>query len=212
MDALKSSPPPIPIEAAADQAQPAADNTDPFANLAELRLDQSFIQSAGAKKLLTTVPVRKPNKQDWNRVHPGGDYRGNFGLIELKDEREVYFLHPSVAAAVANEAFWATLYTAINRQGVLFLWPVRLPPPEGEGKELEWNKSARKAAELATTRWMRIVANMSLGAYESYEATGSIPDPVWPEYTFNELLKVAFPRDRYVGSLNHPVLKKLRGE
>jgi len=161
-----------------EPSEPAADNTDPFANLAELRLSQSFIQSAGAKKLLTTVPVRKPNKQDWNRTHPGADYRDDFAFIELKEEREMYLLHPNVAAVVANEAFWATLYTAINRQGVLFLWPVRLPPPDG--RELEWNKSARKAAELAMTRWTRLIANMSLGAYEISEQTGAIPEPVWP--------------------------------
>ena len=42
---------------------------DPF-DLANLRLDQSFVETAGVKKLLTTVPVRKPNPQDFVRVHP----------------------------------------------------------------------------------------------------------------------------------------------
>ena len=37
---------------------------DPF-DLNNLRLDQSFVESAGVKKLLTTVPVRKPNPQDF---------------------------------------------------------------------------------------------------------------------------------------------------
>ena len=41
---------------------PAA--ADPF-DLSNLRLDQSFVESAGVKKLLTTVPVRKPNPQDF---------------------------------------------------------------------------------------------------------------------------------------------------
>jgi hypothetical protein len=53
---------------------------------------------------------------------------------------------------------------------------------------------------------------MSLGAYEISEATGSIAEPQWPEHTFQDLLRVAFPRDRFVGSLDHPVLKRLRGE
>jgi hypothetical protein len=54
--------------AAADPIAP--DNTDDPFNLANLRLDQSFVQTAGAQKLLTTIPVRKPNRQDFCRVHP----------------------------------------------------------------------------------------------------------------------------------------------
>jgi hypothetical protein len=35
-----------------------------------LRLSQNFSEATGVKKLVTTVPVRKPNKQDFIRVHP----------------------------------------------------------------------------------------------------------------------------------------------
>jgi|SRR5215469_10978179 len=186
------------------------DNVDPFADLSTLRLSQSFIESAGAKKVLTTVPVRKPNSQDWVRVHPAADYRMEFAFIELKDDRELYLIHPNVAADVSNETFSATLFTAINRQRVVFLWPVRLPA--ADGRELDWHRSARQAAELAMTRWIRVASNMSLRAYEIVEATGNIAEPEWPEHTFQDLLRVAFPRDRFVGSLDHPVLKRLRGE
>jgi len=194
-----------------DGAIASTDNdADPFANLSELRLSQSFIESAGAKKALTTVPVRKPNPQDWVRVHPGVDYRMEFAFIELKDDRELYLIHSNVAADASNETFSATLYTAINRQRVVFLWPVRLPA--ADGRELDWHRSARLGAELAMTRWIRLASNMSLRAYDTYEATGSIADPEWPEHSFQELLRVAFPRDRFVGSPDHPVLKRLRGE
>jgi hypothetical protein len=59
-------------------------------------------------------------------------------------------------------------------------------------------------------RWIRVKANMSLGAYEAYEASGTIPDPTWPDLTYQETLKIAF-RDRYVTGLDHPVVKRLRG-
>ena len=42
---------------------------DPF-NPDNLRLSQSFAETVGVKKLLTTVPVRKPSPQDFVRVHP----------------------------------------------------------------------------------------------------------------------------------------------
>ena len=60
------------------------------------------------------------------------------------------------------------------------------------------------------TRWVRLTANMSLGAYEIFEAAGNIPQPVWPELSFPELLKIAF-RDRLIDRLDHPVVLHLRG-
>ena len=64
---------------------------DPF-DPANLRLSQSFTETVGVKKLLTTVPVRKPSPQDFVRVHEGPEYRENFPIIELKDEREEYIV------------------------------------------------------------------------------------------------------------------------
>jgi hypothetical protein len=100
----------------------------------------------------------------------------------------------------------ATIYTAINRQGVVFLWPVPLPTPDG--RVLEWHRSQAEAASLAS--WVRVQANMSLGAYEIIEAPASIPDPEWPDLPFQELLRIGF-KDKLVDRLDHPVVKRLRG-
>jgi hypothetical protein len=88
-----------------------------------LRLDQSFVETSGVKKLLTTVPVRKPNNQDFVRVHPDEAYRLTAAIIELKDDREVYLVLPHVAHQLPGECSPVVLYTAINRQGATFLWP-----------------------------------------------------------------------------------------
>jgi hypothetical protein len=58
--------------------------------------------------------------------------------------------------------------------------------------------------------WVRITANMSLGAYDIYEATGNLPDPVWPDLPFPDLLRIAF-RDRIVDRVDHPLIQRLRG-
>jgi hypothetical protein len=42
---------------------------DPF-DPARLRLSQAFGEQAGVKKVLTTVPVRKPDRQSFIRTHP----------------------------------------------------------------------------------------------------------------------------------------------
>jgi len=180
---------------------------DPF-DLSNLRLSQSFTETAGVKKLLTIVPVRKPNPQDWVRVHPGSEYRENFPLIELKDEREEYVVAASLVPELVGEFVSKTLYTTVNRQGVVSLWPVRLPDPDG--REMEWHRSAREAAELATTRWVRCKANRSLGAYDIFQAEAYIAEPTWPDLTFQEVIRIAF-RDRLITSMDHPVIKRLRG-
>jgi hypothetical protein len=117
------------LEENPDTAKPEAPH-DPL-DLANLRLDQNFVEATSVKKLLTTVPVRKPGKQDFVRVHPSSDYRSTLALIELKDDREMYVVTPSIAQELPGEYFSAVLYTAINRQGVVFLWPARLPAEDG---------------------------------------------------------------------------------
>jgi hypothetical protein len=181
---------------------------DVFDDLSQLRLDQNFVETAGVKKLLTTVPVRKPNPQEFVRVHPDPRYRETFAVIELKEERELYLVTPAVANELPGEFFMATLYTAVNRQGVVFLWPVRLPG--ADGRILEWHRSAAEAAERAMKTWVRVKANMSLGAYEIFEAPNTASEPQLPTVSYNELLRIAL-RDRLVANLDHPIVKRLRG-
>ncbi len=146
--------------------------------MASLCLSQDFTETVGVKKLLTTIPARRPNSQEFVRVHPSPDYRRNFLCIDLKDDRETYVVRPEIAPELVGETVMKTIYTAITSLSVVFLWPVTIPPPDG--KTNEWWRSAREAAELAITRWIRMRADMNLGAYQIYAAEGQIPDPEWP--------------------------------
>ena len=186
---------------------PSTAAPDPF-DLASLRLNPSFIETAGVKKLLTTVPVKKPSPQDFVRVHSAPEFRENFAMVDLKDDREEYLVHQTILPELTGEVVYKTVFTAVNRQGVVFLWPIRLPAPDD--RKTEWPRSAREAAELAMTRWVRMKANMSLGAYEITVAESVMADPVWPELSYPELVRVAF-RDRIITTLDHPVIKRLRG-
>jgi hypothetical protein len=180
---------------------------DPF-DLENLRLSQSFAETAGVKKLLKTVPVHKPSAQDFVRVHPSPDFRMSAPIVELKDDREEYIVAKDLVSELVGEFVSKILFTAINRQGVTFLWPVRLPDPDG--KDFEWWRSMREAADLATAQWVRVKANKHLGAYEMFVAESTMSEPVWPEASFQDLVKLAF-RDRLITKLDHPVIKRLRG-
>ena len=186
-----------------------SDNTpNPF-DPAALRLDQSYADTVGVKKLLTTVPVRRPNRQDFVRVHPAPEYRLTpAAIIEVKEDREVYLVTPDMAQALPGEFATVTLFTTINRQGTLHLWPVKLPNPVG--RHNEWHRSAAEGAERAMKKWVRVTASMSLGAYEIFEASGDLPDPVWPDFSFQEILKIAF-RDRIVDRDDHALVQRLQG-
>jgi hypothetical protein len=180
---------------------------DPF-DPANLRLNQAFTETVGVKKLLTTVPVRKPSPQDFVRVHPNHEFRNNFPIVELKDEREEYIVTASLVPELADEFVTKTLFTAINRQGTVFFWPVRLPSPEG--KDLDWWRSAREAATTAMEDWVRVKANMGLGAYDIYKAESIKSEPEWPPLGFWDLIKIAF-RNNLIDRIDHPVIERLRG-
>jgi hypothetical protein len=173
-----------------------------------LRLSQDFAKAAGVKKLLNIVPVRKPSNQDFVRTHPSSEYQITTAIIELKEDGEIFLVAPELRNELAAEYLPMKLFTAINRQGTLFLWPCKLP--RSDGRTNRWSDSCLDGAEQAQTRWLRISADMSVGAYQFYEPIDKLPDPEWPGYTFGEILKVAFS-SRHIDSLNHPIVKRLRG-
>lgn len=182
-------------------------NTVDTLSVAALRLPQDFGSAAGVKKVLTTVPFRKPNGQLFFRVHP--EWQLNAAILQLKDDGENYVVAPALYAELAQEVRAKRVYTGVTREGTVFLWPVNLESEDGRLDS--WSQSAHKAAEIAVKGWVRMVANRSTGGYDVYEAVGQLGEPSWPEMSFDEVAKLAF-QDRFIDSLSHPILKALRGE
>ncbi len=191
----------------ADAPQPSS-STDLF-DLDGLRLRQDFNLASEVKKALITVPCRKPGRQEFVMVHPDKDYQIETMTIELTEDREIYLVDPKLWSALPGELKPKALFTTMNREGVLSIWPVNLPV--GDGKVLEWTSSQLQAAAMAKKGWIRMQANMSLGAYEVFQALGDLPPPNWPTISFQEILKIAF-KNHFIDSLDHDVLKRLRGE
>lgn len=199
------SPPLPPPPPASTSAVP-----DPF-DPASLRLTQDFQATGGVQKHVTTVPVRKPTKEEFVRVRPEPEYILDTLVLELKESREMYLIAPALRDELASESTVGPrrLMTAINRQGVLFIWPLKLPA--ADGRQDKWSESALEAAEKAKTEWVRVQADMSLGAYVFYTPIGEVPPPEWPQITFAAALRLAF-RTAFIDSDDHIVLRRLRGE
>lgn len=191
------------------------ESPDPFSNIEELRVSQEHIEAVGLKKQLLTVPVRKPSKEWFVRVHPDPAYRFETAVIELKEDGEIYLVDKSLWSELLGEStfHFKVFFTAISRPGnVPFLWPVRMPGEDG--KIDSWNRSATEIAlSIATNEWTRCVSNRHLGAYEPHiaSATKSWGEPEWPDLSFAEIMRLAF-RNSFVDSVDHPVLRRLRGE
>ncbi len=174
-----------------------------------LRIGQSFGIETAVRRVIAAIPVRKPNRQEFFRVHPSEEMRLAVAVLDLREEGQTFIVEPSLLPDLPGETVPKMLHTTITRQNVLMLWPVRLP--DEHGRLDEWNASAHEAAQRAETSWVRIASNRSLGAYEVYEALGQFPDPEWPPLSFERLLEIAF-RGRKIDSLDHSVLRRLRGE
>jgi hypothetical protein len=178
-----------------------------FADLDALRLSPDAAAVAGTSEILSHVPIRKPNRHEFFRTRSEPEFWFGTGIFEDKEEREVFFVTPGMREALVGEIKPVLLVPAMTRQGVLLLWPLKLPT-DGPGRS--WAETARQAAELAKAKWVRLVPDMGLGGYRIFMAEGSLPEPEWPHKPLDEILQIAF-RDRIVDSENHPVVRRLRG-
>jgi hypothetical protein len=195
----------------ANTAQPAADPPpDPF-DPANLRLSQNFLSSGAVKRHLTTVPVRKPTREEFVRIRPEAEYTLDTLVLELKDSREIYVIAPALPDELATEPTVSPrrLHTAISRQGTLFLWPAKLPPSDGRADR--WSESMLEIVEAAKTDWIRVQSDMGVGAYVYSTPVATLPPPDWPTIALPEILRLAF-KHNYIDTLDHPVLRRLRGE
>lgn len=193
---------------AAPPPAPAAAPPDPF-DPAALRLGADYSAGLGVKKVISTIPVRKPSKQEWFRVRPGEDWRIQTAIFEAEEGREIYLVDRALWTDLAGEIHPALLLVCVNRAGDLFLWRAKLPGEDGRSNT--WTESALRIAAAAERQWARMVANMGAGLYEHYQPAIDLPDPEWPALTLPEILRIAF-RDRFITTLDHPLVRQLRGQ
>jgi hypothetical protein len=175
----------------------------------EVRFSQDFEGMIGIKKEISIVPVRKPGRQDWFQVNPDEKWHSQFALIEIKEDRETYLVTKEVYPELVGEYIPKYIFTCQTRQGVTFFWPVKMPGPDGRLDS--WNQSALRIVNEYVGRWIRVVSNMGVGGYDVYTTEAEFPPPVWPSEGFHSLLKKAF-RDKIVDRLDHPIIKRLRGQ
>jgi hypothetical protein len=178
-------------------------------DLKSLRLSANYGATIGVKKILTNIPVGKPKKTQFFRVHESVDMTFPTLILEIKETRETYLVYPDVAQVISELVRPVMLLVAIDRQNNIFIIPVPLPGESGTRNQ--WHESLAQAAEMSKKKWVRIVANMHIGSYEVQVATGVLAEPDWPEENLDELIKIAF-RGKIISDANHPIVQSLLGE
>jgi hypothetical protein len=184
-------------------------NSNLITDLNALRLSQDFESTAGVKKILATIPVRKPDRQSWIRVHPDEEMRIETAVLEYKEERATYLVDRPLWGDLRNELIPKVIFIVIDTLGQVSMWPIKMPV--ADGRIDEWNRSAMRGAIEAQKHWVRIAADQGKGAYDIFCAEIQRPEPQWPDKTLQELLQIAF-KDRFIKSMDHPVVLRLLGK
>src|SRR5262245_45221702 len=198
---------------------PSADSTSvngpsighsPELDLEQFRIDQDFASHIQTRKAAVSVSVRRPDRQHWVYVHPERDWRASVAVLEDKANQRTYVVVPEIVPEVTSDLVPKLLVAYATRQGNTSLWPIRMP--DENGRLDTYNESALSIIEQYSGQWIRVLPNQIDRCYDVLAMPPiEQPSPKWPEGGFKQLFSLAF-KNRVIGTINHPVLRALRGE
>ncbi len=178
-------------------------NSDIFDNIDNIRLGKDYLEDIATKPPQNITVMKKPNTQCFFRLNP--EWTIYVGVLWYPTNPEPYFVSPSIVDQIEDEVVRCQLFGGINNLGQLFAWPIRFP------SDNSYPVSALDCALQATKKWIRIRTNLANKIYEPIFPYAELPEPIWPEITINNFLKLSF-KDRIITGLDHKIIKQLRGE
>jgi hypothetical protein len=164
---------------------------------------------AGVKKKIAIVPVGKPKRTVWWHANPEHVLEAGILYDESATGKDAYLVDPGLVSGLGDDVVFTSLHGTITREGVYMVVPVRLPGTDGRLDA--WNESMREAITASYEQPVRTASSRDAGFYMLHLAPTTIEMPPWPTETWDELLVIAF-RGRMIDDLDHPVLRRLRGE
>ena len=158
---------------------------------------------------LVELSARKPQKDEWFRVHP--DYHQQGGILELDGERKVFWVAKKIQSQVAHDGCFTfrLCVLCVNLEGVPFIWPVKTDVEAG-GTGNKWVRIPFEAMTKGREKWTRLY--WSDEKREHIVLTSDLLDvPKFPDKTFSELLKLAF-KGAVISTPDHPAILNLKGK
>ena len=204
----ESVPPPAkPANHPVESPPPSAKPANPWSR-ENLRLNTDISKVLKTERHQNIIPVDKPSSEVWFRVHDDPDFAFDTKVLWLKEgqDRGIYQIHPDIEHLLLDEKRYmpVRLVFCIDRQGEWRIWPLRIL--HDGAREDDWMTSALTIVEIAKEQWIKLVSGKS--GYEHKTTPADIPDPVWPNKTFDELLDMAF-RKRRIDKPDDAVLLRL---
>jgi hypothetical protein len=187
---------------------------NPF-NVASLAIDQDHLEElADPDAKSSVVECRRPPKGLMFTVRPEPQKpwkdRGFYWVLEMEG-RDPFLIVPAVAEKKKDEEADVIrallLVRYVTMAGDEGLWPVKLNP--ADGKSNAWNTSALNILSLAEKGWVRIMSAKKHYRHQPSKITLEATPPKFSERTFHELVATAFPADRIISSLDHPIWDEL---
>ena len=173
-------------------------------DLAELKLEATA--STGEFKVSEAATTfRRPFKTEFWMTNE--KFQASFSIIEEERSGNVCIVKPSLRADLEREAKDAEIALVGNNYGELFLSAFKHPWSSGD----EWGGTRLEALSVSKKKYVRMRPNMELNRYDIIVARGDFPEPEWPDESFEDILRKVFA-GRVVGSMDHEIVKRLRGE
>ena len=88
-----------------------------------LRIGQRVGEGQDVRRVLVSVLVRKPNRQEFFRTHPDPAMSVELALLEFKQDRQSFIITPEMAPYLPGEAVVKLVVPTITIHGAVFLWP-----------------------------------------------------------------------------------------
>lgn len=160
------------------------------------------------------VAFDKPRRDRFFKVHPGESSDHVCTIAGIEYENVTYLIpelplakllsFPQLADRVKLFRCHIIGYRGARSFG---LWPIKLNPA---GVQNESTTAQLELVKRARSKWCTMVWSVSA---KSYVVTELVEDtaPAWPDKTVWELLDEAVGEDRLIDSLDHRVLRELRG-
>ena len=181
-------------------------------NLDRVKAKASQQSVIGVMTEYTVIPIRNPKPDEFFRVMPGEKYTTDVNILQMKTDNEWYLVDEDILPEIQLESQLKVmqLYVCVTQNSTPFV--CLIPQPDSEGRLNSWHESGHKSMEEAKNFWVRRQADKSNGGYLITKASNAqLPDPKWPTESLEDLIDKAFDR-YYIDKLDHPVLRRLRGE
>ena len=181
-------------------------------SLLALALPQDFTELARTTTRPTDIPVRKPSKKQFFRVHPDTAWSGKFALFKDEESGDAMYLVAGLVYEAdpdfAENCDAVLLFYCQYRSGTPFLWPAKLPTG-GQGDT--WHESALAIAAEARERWVKMTSDRTASCYVKTVPDAVFADPEWPgNYSFADALRWGF-KDRVITDPEHAVIRRAKG-